>query len=401
MRLPLSISGLAALALALVGTPVAAQSTYFFSPQRLAATEGDNACYLFGSWQKARHQLVDGENRGTAAQLKAVAFRLDYRSHTSWTTAIGRSWSNVTVDLSDGDLDKMTNVFTLNTLSTPTRVFSGAVTWPDYNGTPLSRPTLWGGISNSYRVPFRTNWNYTGRLDIVSDWQFVGGQLANRSTWTTASTGYWLDSYEDPDEPRVGTYRPIPKNRLNNNSPGVTGRCNDSFFGSQGIGSHANIFARAYGPSTSQTNWRDKLLIWSSSYYTAPGAPVIHAWAFASHDIGFGLSTGCNNLHLLGLQLYFPHAVPPSSKNPTGYVRAQPIITDWVGVMSSLRVVLQAGWADSVTGQFRLSQAHEVILPQDRPPPLPRRGALYEEPTSPVRGPDQSYIMNPAMRYER
>jgi len=54
---------------------------------------------------------------------------------------------------------------------------------------------------------------------------------------------------------------------------------------------------------------------------SAPTAPVIHAWAFAPHDTGFQFRTGCNNLHLLGLTLYFTYLVPPSSTNPPGFGR--------------------------------------------------------------------------------
>jgi hypothetical protein len=399
MRPLLPVSLLIAIATAFA-SPAGAQTTHNFSPKHLRGTEGRYFTARFGSHKAMRYQMVDGENRGTATFLKDIAFRLDHRTHSSRTTASGRTWSKLVVDLADGDVSTMTTAFSTNLKSTPTRVFDGPVSWPDFNGTPTTSPALWGGFSGAYVVPFKTRWGYLGTRDVLSDWQFTGGKLKNTRSWTGAK-GYWLDSYEDPDEPLPGSYRRVPASRLHNNSTGVTSRCNDSYFGSNSTGAYTDIFARVYGPSASNPNWRDQLLMWSTSYYTAPGSSVIHAWAFATNDFGFNLSTGCNRLHLLGLTLYFTLPVKPATTNPLASATIPRFRTKWVRGLSTLRVVVQAGWTDSVNGRLRLTQAHEVILPGAKPPAAPLRSAIYQVPGAAVVGPDKTYFANPALRYRR
>lgn len=394
------VSILLAVVASALAASVTAQTTHFFSPEYLKGTEGRYFSYQLGSHPSMRYQMVDGENRGTASILKDVAFRLDHRNHSANTTAIGRTWAKLVVELADGDITAVTNVFSTNLKSTPTQVFSGPVNWPDYNGTPPTSPTFWGGFTGAYVVPFKTRWVYRGQKDILSDWRFTGGTLDNSSSWTGAR-GYWFDSYEDPDEPLRGSYRRVPASRLHNNSKGVTSRCNDGYFGSNGTGAYANIFARVYGPSASNPSWRDQLVISSSSYYTAPGTSVIHAWAFATNDFGFNLNTGCNRLHLLGLILYFTLPVKPASTNPLAAATLTPFVTKWVDGLSTLRVLVQAGWRDSISGQLRLTQAHEVILPGAKPPAAPLRAAIYQTPGATVVGPDRSYFANPVLRYTR
>ncbi len=400
MRPIVHASILAAIAASTLVTPTLAQTTHLFSPTFLKGAEGRYFTRQFGSHPSMRYQMVDGENRGNVSYLKDIAIRLDHRSHSSVTTASGRSWTTVVVDLAEGDVSSMTNVFSTNMLSTPTQVFSGSINWPHYNGTPPSRPTLWGGFNGDYVVPFKTSWRYVGQKDILSDWRFDGGTLDNATTWT-GPRGYWFDSYQDPDEPLLGTYRRLPAKRLHNNSQGVTTRCNDTYFGSNALGAYASVFARVYGPSASNTNWRNKLVMWSSSYYTAPGTSVIHAWAFATNKIGFEMMTGCNRLHLLGLTLFFTLPVKPANVNPLGFAALPPLTTNWVIDLSTLRVVVQAGWRDSVDQRLRLSQAQEVVLPGDKPPRAPQRSAIYQIPNFPVVGPDKTYFANPGLRYLR
>ena len=48
-------------------------------------------------------QFCDGDNRGKVGGIKELAYRLDYRNYYTYYGA-GRSWSNVKIQMADGDL---------------------------------------------------------------------------------------------------------------------------------------------------------------------------------------------------------------------------------------------------------------------------------------------------------
>lgn len=370
-----------------------------YSPKYMASTEGQYYSFHPGNFPAMHYQTVDGENRGKVASLKEIALRLDNRSYNS-VTGMGRTWTNVTIQLGDGDIKTFSNNFAAN-IKSPTRVFSATVTWPTMSGNPLTTPALWGGVTGRYRFPFSTQWTYLGKSDIVSDWTFTGGTLANNYNWlSTLSRSYYLDSYGSPTSTAFGTYKSIPPIRLNNNSPGVTGRCNDSAFGTTTVGAYAYIFANVYGPYYENVDWRNKLVMYSYSYYTAYNAPVIHAWGSQTNVTGVDLGTGCNKLHALGPYVLQTFITLPKSVRPDAYSGYRYIVVPWNQAFANLKVCMQAGWADSATGKFNMSQAREATLPASAPPSqTTERMAIFSYATSAPRGPYAEYIYNPAMRY--
>lgn len=370
------------------------------SPPMLNSTEGGGYCDRFGAWPEVRSQLLDGENRGAARILSGIEWRLDARSHSPQTTAAGRGFAQLTLEIGTTDLANATNDFATNRRTPLTQVFQGAIQWPDQFGTPPTRPAAWGGPSGALRVPFSTSWNDPGTGDLLTEWSFVGGTLDNRAPWTHP-VGYWVDSDRDPSLPFGVASRLLPPIRLNNNSPGVLGRCNDSVFGTLNTGSYARIAAEVYGPGATNPAWRRRAILRSTSAFTAPGAPVVHSWAFAANRAGIDLGLGCNRLHTAGFSLFFTLPVPAASGNPTGFVTSPTIVADWNIALSTLNIVLQAGWADSVTGQLRLSQAHEITLPENHPPAGPNRAAVYQPAGSAVLGPEFSNRWNPVLRYNK
>jgi len=392
------------LALALAA-PLGAQG-FLYSPKDLdSKTEGTYYCYYFGGFSNARQQYADGENSGKAAVIAAFNVRLDYRSHTS-TTAPGRKWTNVMMSIGEGSVSGFSTTFSSNFTTTPQVVFNAAWSLPAVTGYPTTSPSIYGGLKGEYRVPFSTSFVYTGKGDIVHDWQFMGGTLDNNVTWTTSSVRtYYFDSYSSASEfSNVGsTYAYIPTTRLNNTSTGVTTRCNDSEHGSTTTGAYCLLYAYAYGPKYPIDNYRGRLYFYHVSYYTGYENPVIHGLAFANDTTGLDLGTGCNKLHLKGPMLLFPRVTMPSTYSSSGYSGYQFRLVPWIAAMSGLQVTVQAAWADSSTNRFALSQGRQATLPSGLPGPAPQRihTYQYQSPTATTGfGPYNYYYMNPATAWE-
>jgi len=394
-----AISGLALV----LAAPLCAQGV-IYSPTGLdSKTEGLYYAYYFGGFSNARQQYADGENRGKVAVIGAINLRLDYRSHTS-TTAPGRKWTKVTMAIADGDIAKFGTTFASNVTSTPTQVFNAAWSLPTVSGYPLTKPAIYGGLKSEYKIPFTSTWIYTGKTDIVHDWQFMGGTLDNNVTWTTSSVRtYYFDSYDSSNEyGGVGsTVRYVPSTRLNNNSAGVTTRCNDSAHTTT-TGAYAYLYAYLYGPKYPILNYRSSLYMYHYSYYTAFEAPVIHAIAFAADNTGVDLGTGCNKLHLKGPMILRTRQTMPRTYSTSAISEYQLEFIPWVSAMANLTLVVQGAWTDSVTNRFALTQALEATLPAAMPSPAPKRNHIYQyqSPTAATGyGPYNYYYMNPALAY--
>ncbi|MCA8955458.1 MAG: hypothetical protein KDC87_05255 [Planctomycetes bacterium] len=380
--------------------PLAAQGS-LYSPPSMATLEGQSASYYLGAYNPMRSQICDGEIRGKQATLKEIAFRLDGRNYFSTTTGAGRTYANVAIDLCDGDVVSMGTDYTANRKSTPTRVFSASVTWPTISGFPPKKPDTWGGAAGDYRFPFSTTWQTQGTADVLSEWSFSGGTLANNSPWlSTYFREYYFDSYGKPGSDAESTYASIPPVRLNNNSAGVTGRCNDSVFGSTTNGSYSMIYGTIYSKWHPNTAWQNKLVIHSVSYYTAPERPVIHAWGFITNPTGVDLGTGCNKLHMQGPMMFQRHVVPPLAVSSTAYSGYDYLVLDWQPLVSGLKMICQAAWDDSKTNAFNLTQAREMELPASPPvDTIARRGMIYTYGSFATQGPYGDYFYNPGFRY--
>ncbi|MCB9869631.1 MAG: hypothetical protein H6837_07220 [Planctomycetes bacterium] len=239
--------------------------------------------------------------------ISEVRFRADYRSHTT-STGPGKSWSNVILSCGKGDFDSFGSTFASNRQSTLTMCFSGSVTWPTLSGNPPTSPDVWGGSTGAYRFPFTTNYAHDGTADLLMEYEFAGGTLANNLAWgTTTSRTYYLDSFglaTDAALPQTTAY--IPSTRLDNNSAGVTTRCNDGEHGTTTSGSYIFASAIAYGGKYGVLNYQNKVVFYHYSYFTGYETPTIHAISSAKNDTGVDLNTGCNKLHLVGPMVLVP-----------------------------------------------------------------------------------------------
>jgi len=325
--------------------PVLAQST-ITSPPGYLTTAGSNVSVYLGRYADGRYQVADGELRGKALTMSQIDFRLDNRSHTT-ATASGRSWSRVTLDMSDTDVAAMSVTYDDNTLSTPTRVFDNKMTWPTVTGRPGSTP--WGHVA----FPFTRAWVYTGKHDMLTDFRFAGGTLANSRAWTGSSAvAYYFDGIPNQDaRSGGGAYMPPAANN-----------CNDSALTAT-TGAYAYGIAHVFHLYHTTYTYRDKLRLYWYSYYTAPGKPVVHAFGLGSgNTAGFNMGARCHRLYLDTSQPFL--LIPRTAdETTTAYSGATQILIPWEKTWQGITFHLQGAWADSSTSAFSLTRARSFSVP--------------------------------------
>ena len=91
----------------------------------------------------------------------------------------------MTLHIAECDISKATIIFNRHPTTPPARVFSGVIAWPSLRGLPGTSPAPWGGINGRLVFPFQQPWVYSGTTDMMLDYDFDGGLLANNGFWPT------------------------------------------------------------------------------------------------------------------------------------------------------------------------------------------------------------------------
>ncbi len=344
--------------------PGLAQST-ITSPPGYVTADGNSTCFYFGRYADGRFQMADGELRGRVMTMSQVDLRLDNRNHTT-ATATGRSWRRVSLEMSDTDVENMSLTWDDNNLSTPTRVFEGRMTWPTVSGQPASTP--WGHVA----FPFTGIWIYTGRKDMLADYQFSGGTLANAAAWTGSNTAYYyLDGISNPDAiSGTGTYMPTSSNT-----------CNDSAM-------TATTGAYTYGVATSfhvyytSYIYRDKLRLYWYSYYTAPDKPVVHVLGLGGgNPAGLDIGARCHRLYVDGSKPYLL-MTRTTDTSGRGFSGTDQILIPYQKAWQGLKFHVQGAWTDSSSGLFSLTRARSFEVPAYPTAALKKRTLFHYNPAS-------------------
>jgi hypothetical protein len=400
----MKILSLSALAL-IAGAPLLAQGGYVYSPPGCSTTEQTRYCYYFLRYANGQSQLLDGEHRGTTRTITEIALRPDYYSFNT-TYGMGRTWTRMTIKMCEGDYDTFGSTISANRKTPQTQVFAAAVTLPTLSGYPKTQPEAWGGTTGTLKFPFTTKYAYSGKADLLSEWMYAGGTLANRGSWSGSTYKYYRQDAGDTSGlsstgSQGSSYSYIPTTRLNNSTTSTPPRttCNDSAITST-TGAYAYGYAYTYGKYYSNRGWAGKLRMYGYSYYTGYSRPTIHAYSYGNDPKGVDVFTGCNMLHLKTIVLMDTLTTMPQSINSSGYSGYREMFFPWLPQMASLKLTLQAAWADSKTNGFRLSQAAEITFPNGMPPPRRYAGHSYSTTTTVLNYRSTSYLYNPALRYK-
>ncbi len=322
-----------------------AQPAPVTSPAGYLSKEGPKSSNHFGGYRDWRIQIFDGHWRGKGVKfLTQVDYRIDYRNHTA-TTGPGRSWTNVTLAISEGRHDgTILPAWSANSLTAPAKVFSGSITWPTLAGYPNGRPAPnpWG---KEVAFPFAQLWPYSGNNDILLDYTFAGGKLANNAAWNSL-VEYRLDA------PTADAYSTFYRayGTLN---------CKDSW---QTKGALSAMIATTYAKQAFNPTRNGKLSIYLRSLYTGGSQPVVQVVSLRRLSVAFPGVT-CNQLEV---DMTAPHLIFSGIADINGRWHNNFATIPWNAAFKSVQLVGQAAWSDSVTGNLKLTRAGRAII-QDQP----------------------------------
>lgn len=365
MNTPL-LTTMAGLSLACVGI---AQS--HSSPPGYGQLEGNSNASI-GGYPAGRYQYFDADLRGTAMTIKGIAYRYDNLSYDPNSQGQGRTFANVTIDMSLGDRTSATSTFSSNPTSTPTRVFAKSVTWPTQSGKPRNFPADF-----NLSFPFQNNWNYDGSADICADWTYTGGTLANNATWASTTWSYY---YIDGIEP--SSYEYVASHSFGYG--GANRGCNDRGR-SDNYGAVLSSTLYYYSPTYSSTSYANKLIFAETGSYFGPNGLVIGLLGAKSVPGGWSFpGVYCNKAHIDPnyvvaqlLQTADSNGNFSIGLGGTYGIPAPPGI-------SGVEIVAQSAWRDTVNGQTHLSAAAAIVVPPA--PPSSQKSVLYHYDTSSKTG---------------
>jgi hypothetical protein len=369
-----------AIAVLALGVPISAQAKTVTSPSGFENKEAPAFAYYFAMHANGRQQFADGMQKGKGTKLiSKVSYRLDYRNHTT-STGAGKSWANVQLRISDCNFATMSNVFAANPTSTPTLVYNSAVTWPAQSGSPSTNPAPW---SASRAFPFSTPWFYVATSDILLDYQFNGGKLANAAPWSGNSAR--LMPYHDANSSY--DYASWTLTYLG------TQNCVDS---GQTVGAYTYFTGYTY-PKSAGTTHDGQVYSWITAYNVGFNVNVVVAIGLKGTAGTTFPGVTCNKLFLDATApwiLLFGKTTATASWyfNSFGYPPFNP-------AMVNLNLWGQTAWNDSVTGMLKLSRAARTVVQNQPPNPPPKKMIYASSPTATVYGPFFSSSRNPLILY--
>lgn len=314
-----------------------------------------------GAFAAQKIQFRESGLKGTVRVFKSVGVR---RISALPLGSGGRTWSNVTLDVFNADMKKNSTVFTAQHLTTPTRVFSGSVSWPRTTGA-LQAPYAFPATTS---WPFTSGFLYTGVPDIGLEFAFSGGVLSSGS-WGTAFRPYHVDA------PNPGAFQ------RSYGTVYLGGTCKDS----KGLGltSRTLPFMNNYHKDRGG-RYKDSLQLDLQSHLTGPSTAIIQAIDFFGSIAGVRFAgITCDNLSLQGsgFLVLFPGVSNPQGfvQNNSAFVPHSALAPGYIGT----KIWGQALWHDTGNGALLLTQpsAHTIEKP---PVTFPARDALYRNNPTPA-----------------
>lgn len=315
-----------------------AQSNATTFPVGYDSTDGGYYSYYVGIYQNGRAMIVTGGLQGSNKVMtwKKLSFR---RSTTNTTANTGRSWTNVTLSIADCDFRKLSDTYARNQISTPTKVFSAAVTWPDTPAAkPPNTPATWGKFATAgdLTFPFSQQYVHLGKWGTSFDWQFSGGTLKNAVTWgATSARLYYTDGVASANQ---------SANVSAGLTPTVTG-CRSGYFvnwlwSDHVVGGGAQLRTQPYTQSS------------------LPNAQHIGVMGIENGSfVGKSLGGSCHQLYM---DLSKPFVLFPYKTDANGDYFSDFIRAPFVKSAVNLSVWSQAAYTD--TGNFELTRAGKAPI---------------------------------------
>ncbi len=303
-------------------------------------------CRTFGFYHNGHHQFAVDTFKNQGRKLfKKVGYRRDGRWFaTTNGENMARTFSRVTLSIGETNIATFQTVFSQNIVATttPVQVFDSALKWPSLKSKPPSTPAPW---TASLAFPFKSVLVYSGKNDLLLDYQFRGGVLANSQI---GAGYYYLDS--------AGVY--YAKAGVPGHRSRLGFGCIDSVSFSRQF---SEPFSFTYGPNHPVATYRDKIEVYSYNHFIPPSTSFIQAIDLRGSTAGVAFNgITCQKLHVAGSEamVLFPlqSTTGTATKNPF------PGLVPYKAAYVGLTIWSQCLWNDSVTKALKLGAAGTVTI---------------------------------------
>ncbi|MCA8955408.1 MAG: hypothetical protein KDC87_05005 [Planctomycetes bacterium] len=323
------------LSLLSLATTAAAQS-YATIPGGLLTAESSSYSLYFGSRDSMRAQIFNNEHNAQVRVFGEASFRLDGgRSGSSYFA--GRTWSNVQLTVDEVAYASASPTFAANLSTNAKVVFNQQMSWPTYSGATNS-PHTWATEVN---MPFSSTWLYTGTQDIVLDFQFSGGTLANNAAWTGYST-YYLDGVYSTTSVGGGSVNVGTNNCLN--SPHTSGP-------------FCVPVLRTYAKNSGNPTTDDKFEFYWWLYRYPANTLTAFGVSLTGSKTGVDIGNPCN-FYYLGPSIFVVLlGTTPATNSGSFNFPSQKLYTPYVPAAVGLTLYTQAAYTEPTRNQFELTRA--------------------------------------------
>lgn len=367
----------------------AACPAQIWSPrQRMGDDMAKGSQHVFGSWPLARYQFVDANLRALSFALTNVSMRPD-RSYPypAQNVGEGRSWTDVTLDVAATDLQNLSQTYSLNYRSVPTRCFRGSMSWPTIGPQPSDRRQVF-----PVSVPFSQPFVHAAGSDLLLDFQMQGGTLNNQRIFYGA--GYRTEGYRISTE-EFGTVKI-------RTAPGARG-CVDL----DAVPPFDPAFAGLTLRRSAQTHWyapvRGKVLLESSARNLGRSTSFVGVLDLVGRLQGIPLGAPCQQLFA---QLSPTSVLFTGVADSVGGVRRHNMripnfgLFSFVPALRQQEFIVQYAWRDTRSGELKLSAAASAVMPEFIPSELDaNRVCIWGRSLGPWGTAEIKPEVNPVFRY--
>lgn len=360
----------------------------FTSPAGYESAEAPAFSVYFGAYNQARFQYADGEIKALGVRvLKSVGYRFDWTQHSA-STAAARSWTNVSLKISDCDYDKFGATFASNPIGTVTTVYNAKTDFPGATGFPGTGSTGPAPWDKALSFPFNALWVAQGTHDVLLDYTFTGGSLNNGGSWGNGFPAWY---HLDAEYGTEGKVAPV------------------TFYGSTNCRDSAHSSGNAYSrvscvvyPTTATNPANNNMVDLNVyGYRTAPGAALIQTLSLAGSTTSFAFPGALANCDQVFLDVTKPMLFLPSTAGMgSAYARTSIGKFGYNPNYVGITMWSQAVWDDSSTRQIGFTRATSATVPA-QPTRLARRMVAYNfDPTASSSRPmTTSGVLNPVAYY--
>jgi hypothetical protein len=366
-------AGVASLAILpfLFAVPATAQGATT-SPSGWDNTEGPGISQLLGGYQESRFQFLDGEVNKLGAKISQVDMRLDKNFGYDQPA---RTWQGILLYLAHTNVQKHSTTLSQNPTTTPQLVFISKVSWPKVKNSSVGKPAPWGGVNGEYRFPFRTPFTKVASKDLLLDFAFRQGALANNAAWNTLNL-YPLDGFDEREEITAPS-QSFGSMNCRASGQSRTAACEVSMF--------------TYRKQAYTTQRADKVVAWLSTWFAAPSTPVVQALGTIQSP-GTAIGT-CQQLYVKPQMFVFANT--DSTGTASTYLGSVP----YQPALAGVPIGAQAIYRDSKTQRFELTLATNARVAQQQGPYLVNRVSYYATSANATQGWFADHWSNPLFRY--